>query len=179
MGTSCTLANIGWDTEPECVSGMADLGITNATCEEATNTTGLTSYETEETKSNITQNFYLKHEVEDNIVTASYVCIRYTRGEACIQGGDPSYYGTYDGISSSGESDVSDKNPTGNIAIINSVRNYFLSNEGACSFNDSNANCYNSSLGIGASADGTAIVSLGSGGCSIMTSGLSFCASGS
>ena len=172
QGTSCSMAGVGWDTNAECVSGMADLGIPNATCEEATNTTGLTSYETEETKSNITQNFYLKHEVEDNIVTASYVCIRYTGGEVCIQGGDPSYYGTFDGKSSAGEV----INPTGNIAEVAKTRSYFLSNEkGSCYFKDEESKCNDSSLNFSAYSDGTVSAENDSIECIVVPAGIATC----
>ena len=181
MGTSCTLASIGWDTNEECVAGMAELGFENATCEEGTTTTGLTSYYTEETKSNITQNFYLKHEVEDNIVQASYVCVEYSEDEepACIRGGVPSEYGSFDGMTE-GMSSLSEvTNPTGNIAEIAKTRSYFLSNGGFCYFYDSNSGCDGPTLHFNASADGGVRASDGSVSCKVILDGSASCESGS
>ena len=109
IGTSCSLASLGWDSNPECVAGMAELGISNATCEEESVTTGLTSYETEETKNNITKDYYFKHTVEDDIITGSYICLRYTDStsneevEACIKGGDDEAYSSNSSIIASTE----------------------------------------------------------------------------
>ena len=181
QGNSCTLASIGWDTNEECVAGMAELGFENATCEEGTTTTGLTSYYTEETKSNITQNFYLKHEVEDNIVQASYVCVEYSEDEepACIRGGVPSEYGSFDGMTE-GMSSLSEvTNPTGNIAEIAKTRSYFLSNGGFCYFYDSNSGCDGPTLHFNARADGGERASDGSVSCKVILDGSASCESGS
>ena len=176
--TSCDYG-ISWDSNSECVSGMASMDTPNATCNEETITTGLTSYETEDTKNNITTSFYIKHEVDKDIIQASYLCIRYTEyneeNEVCLMGGDPLYYGTYDGMSSSYIYDVSDKSPTGNIAIMNSIKHIFSQ----CHFSNERTYC------TGKSDSLTTLSSYSDGGnvtandvtlqCGVITGGSSFC----
>ena len=121
-------------------------------------------YETEATKGNITSPVYLKHIVENNIITASYACIKYTEGnqqkEACVQGGDPKYYGTFDGIenytSDNYLADVSTLNPTGNIAVISSTLSYFKNNDDYNSmFQYFQSDVIDSLLYLSANSDGT------------------------
>ena len=152
IGNSCDF-EMSFDSVPECETAMAGYDFT---CVEEV--TGLLpgEYYTDETKSNITTNVYLKHDVVDDIVTTSYACMRYSGGEACVKGLDLEYYGTYDGMSSSFVSSVT--NPSGNIAIIDSTSSYFLSNSGTCSFNNSSSSCYNSYFHISSDADGYASV---------------------
>ena len=65
----------------------------NMTCEQGAVSSTL-SYETN--LSNITQYIYLKHDVENDKVVASYVCYRYAENEIskdiCLRGVDSSYY---------------------------------------------------------------------------------------
>ena len=133
------------------------------TCEPGTMPSGLSSYET--LPSNITSNYYLKHVVENDIVTESYVCIRYDDNgtkEACIRGGNASYYG-YDAT-----------NPTGNVAIIESTQNYFEGNEGSCDFNEDKSSCsIKETLGISATSNGMVYANE----CGIDPSGMSWCES--
>ena len=128
---------------------------------------------------------YLKHEVEDNIITASYACIGYTEDgkikEACIQGGDFSYFGTYDGMSNSSVSEVI--NPTGNVAIINSNRNFFEDVDGgSCQFSSRISICNGEVHVIKQDTyDNKLEISVGFGdgpGCYINYSGKSYCRMG-
>ena len=137
------------------------------------------AYET--SQSSINKNYYLKHEVANDIVTASYACIRYTEGvqkEACLRGGDGgASYGTYDGISSSKISYVANLNPTGNLAILQSTRSYFVGSGGSCSFRNSNSQCSNSSFMLSAGSDGS-LMSYSYGDftrCLVLANGSSFC----
>ena len=50
--------------------------------------------------------FFLKHNVNNGIITSSYSCVQYGGVTACLKGADPSKYGTYDGISSTKVSNV-------------------------------------------------------------------------
>ena len=65
-------------------------------------------------------------------------------------------YGTFDGISgTSGDNplhDVSNLNPTGNIAIIESTRSYFEGIGGSCNFHDSYSGCHDSDSSFSFSA---------------------------
>lgn len=115
--------------------------------------TNLTSYETEKTKGNITTNNYLRHDVENNIVVASYVCIKYIENEKTKETCLKNEYGTYDGISGTTIYDVSELNPTKSIEIMSNMRDYFIGNSGSCSFNSSRTICGDSSLELKAYSD--------------------------
>ena len=147
----------------------------------------LTSYETEATKSSITQNYYLKHDVENNIITASYTCIRYTDSvtnelvEACLQGRDTSYYGTYDEMPDEMSDeclyDVSDKNPTGNIKVLSDIKTSFERSfkNGECAFGSSNSNCYSDSLGLSSFSSGRNYAMYSNSMCYVNSLGSSYC----
>ena len=78
----------------------------------------ITEYET--SLSNISQNVYLKHDVVNNVVTASYSCLTYTengiRKDVCLRAGEE-YYAS-------------------NQAIIRSIESYVVSAGGYCDFDD-------------------------------------------
>ena len=126
-----------------------------AVCEQ-----GQIEYQT--SASNISEDYYLKHEVANDIITASYACFRYTDGvqkEVCLRGGDGgASYGTYDGISSNWIYNVGNLNPTGNIAVLESTRSYFEGNSGSCNFRGSNSICNDSSFYLDAYSDGSVYV---------------------
>ena len=138
----------------------------------------LSGYETEKTKSNIESNVYLKHAVEDDIIKASYVCIRYNNIESCLQGGDPSYYGTFDEMEEGMSPIDVPTNPTGNVAVIDGVRNYFLSDIGACYFDYSDSGCMSSSLNLEIFAQDDVVYALDDAvliGCGVEIDGSSSC----
>ena len=149
--------------------------INEATCVEGTKIIGLTNYETEETKNNITQNYYLKYEVEDDIIQASYACIKYNNIEACLQGGDSSYFGSFDEMEPEMSAILEPTNPTGNVSVIDSTRSHFLSNGGSCGFHDTDAYCGNSSLELAALSNGQVHASDDSIDCKVNPDGSSFC----
>ena len=137
-------------SESMCVQEQA--GYSGYTCGEATITTGLTdSYYTEETKSNIVPDNYLKHVVENDIVVESYACLRFTESnivkEACIKGGDNGEaYGTYDEI----DQDFSETatNASGNVAELNKIKDYILANSPSfVSFSSSDSSALSFSAG--------------------------------
>ena len=80
-GNSCDSGYI-WDSESECLAYMSDV-----TCEQGTATVcGIGKYTTN--ASTLNKAYYLKHDVEDDIITASYVCFVYNNSEHCLKGGD-------------------------------------------------------------------------------------------
>ena len=182
---SCTAENWGWELESDCLDELVYWD--RATCTPGTFTTGLTSYET--SSSNISEDYYLKHEVANDIITASYACYRYTDGvqkEVCLRGGDGgASYGTYDGMSEgkwyeTGEpsSTISSiTNPTGNIALIESTRSYFEGNSDSCAFYDSYSSCSASSFELRADSDGEVyVVSFSdNAACHVLDGGSSSC----
>ena len=134
--------------------------IDNAVCEQETRPL---SYET--SPLNINKNNYLKHEVTNNIVTASYACITYTengtRKDTCLRGYDPTYYVL-------------------NQSILRSVESYFNtlsygSGTGSCYFNDSHSNCSSGSLYLFAYSDGFVDADGGFSSCGVDSDGTSYC----
>ncbi|MCI9084577.1 MAG: hypothetical protein HFH46_03040, partial [Bacilli bacterium] len=77
--------------------------------------------ETTTDPSTLGKNHYLKHEIEDNKITASYVCF-VTDSEHCIQGGNASYYET-------------------NKALLQGQESLFTNNGGSCTFDNSTSSC--------------------------------------
>ena len=99
----------------------------------------------------ISENRYLKHEVENNIITASYACGKYEENgvikETCLKGADSSYYAS-------------------NIEILRSVEPYFNTlnyhdSKGYCTFDDSYSYCNSNSLRLYAYSGGTVTVDVG------------------
>ncbi len=166
---SCTDSNQGVNQEECDAALLSPEAPEDAQCIPGTITfPGLTSYETEETKSNITEDYYLKHDVENNIITASYACIRYTDSvtnelvEACVQGGDPSYYGD---------------DTTGNVKILKDIQTSFersLQNA-YCYFSSSFSNCASDSLALGFDSDGSALADDSSSSCDMSSVVPSYC----
>ncbi len=79
-----------FDTEEACTTqrntylgqGMPE----SYTCQQKTGTFGgVGEYTTD--ASTLNKNYYLKHDVEDDIITASYVCFVYNNAEHCMKGG--------------------------------------------------------------------------------------------
>ncbi len=77
-------------------------------------------------RSNISQHYYLKHVVENNIIVESYACVKFTVDgvlkETCLRGGDPSYYGSYTGMSATPVREVT--GASGNIQKIQNFIDY-------------------------------------------------------
>ena len=86
-----------FDTETECNSFLSDNNFTETdTCQQKTVTIGgVGEYKTEtevptysDRVTAFRKNYYLKHDVEEDIITASYVCFVYNNAEHCMKGGD-------------------------------------------------------------------------------------------
>ena len=101
-------------------SDMGDIDTSESSCSEGIITLQeslLTTY-TEETKSNINKNYYLKHIINNGMLEESYVCFIADNTEHCMQGGNQSYYQT-------------------NVGILQGVQSWFTSNSGSCTINAS------------------------------------------
>lgn len=109
------------------------------------------AYET--TLSNISQSYYLKHDVVDNKVTASYACITYeedgVRKDVCLRGGGSSYYAP-------------------NQEILRDVG-------GDCRFGDLESACFPDSLSLRAYSGGYVLAGDDSSDCNVGSGGLSYC----
>ena len=158
-GTECEATLEGIANSGQLDATMEYL-LANAVCEQETKPL---SYETN--LSNISQNNYLKHEVINNKVTASYACITYTengtRKDVCVRGLDTSYYAS-------------------NQATLRSVESHFKtlpygSGTGYCNFDDSNSYCYSDSLTLHAHSYGYVYASGGSLYCNVYSDGYSEC----
>ena len=89
---SCDIFSFGFNTKNECTTFIANnqdiveqYQLTNITCE---NTPQLLSTNFKTDPSELNTNYYLKHDVVENVVTASYVCFVYNNQEHCLKGGD-------------------------------------------------------------------------------------------
>lgn len=108
--------------------------------------------------STLGKTFYLKHDIENNLITASYVCF-VTDAEYCMQGGSASFYQS-------------------NVGVLQTNETWFNSNDGGCSFGDSGSSCVNLyfSNGVGADDDGSVKVMAGTDYCGVDYDGSSYCA---
>ena len=77
-----------FDTETECNTFLSDNNYTETdTCQQKTGTFGgVEEYTTD--ASTLNKTYYLKHDVVEDIITASYVCFVYNNAEHCMKGGD-------------------------------------------------------------------------------------------
>ena len=175
-GTSCELISLGWDTNEDCETEMYTLMGLVVTCELGTTSTGLSSYATEESELDIgVGDYYLRHDVENDLVTASYVCLKYAENEdaACLQGGVPLAYGSYTGMTNVEVNEVT--GAEGNIAELEKTRNYFESNEGSCAFSDDYSYCQGE-FAFFAGEDGEVFAQNPIGtSCRITPNGLAYC----
>ena len=81
-----------YDTEEECNADKVAKGAPDGWyCQQKTFTTGgVGEYTTN--ASTLDKTYYLKHDVVDDIITASYTCFVFNDTEYCMQGGNSSYY---------------------------------------------------------------------------------------
>ena len=173
VANSCILnnyTNMTFNSKTECETALENIAnsgvldetmqdiVANAVCEQGTLT-----YETSPT--NINKSYYLKHDVVDNKVTASYACITYTengiRKDACVRGADQSYYES-------------------NQTVLRSIESYFNtlsfgSGNGSCNFYDSSSYCYSDSLELYVYSSGSASSYGGSMSCDVDSGGNSTC----
>ena len=71
-----------FDTETECNTFLSDNNYTD-TCQQKTVTTGgIGEYTTD--ASTLNKDYYLKHDVEDNVITASYLCFNKDSNMVCL-----------------------------------------------------------------------------------------------
>ena len=104
----------------------------------------------------LTSNFYLKHEVENDIIVSTQACIIYdnngTDTEVCLS---PSNYGSFDGMSSLSYNNlgsVSDKNPSGSILTISNASSGFKQSnaDNRCYFGPQSSHCDGYTISFGA-----------------------------
>ena len=134
-GSSCD-ENFGFLTQQECEEHTFD----GDSCIQGT----------------LTPNFYLKHEVENDIIVSTQVCIIYdnngTDTEACLS---PLNYGSFDGMSSLSYNNlgsVSDKNPSGSILTISNASSGFKQSntDSRCYFGPQISHCDGYTISFGA-----------------------------
>ena len=135
------------------------------TCQQRTVTyVGVGEYTTD--ASTLNKNYYLKHDVVNDIITSSYVCF-VTDTEHCMQGGT-SYYAA-------------------NKTLLQSQESWFTGQSGACNFDINNSqgifstsatysNCNSSALSASAGSNGAAYAGVSdSVGCGVTPDGNSIC----
>ena len=136
-----------YDTEEACAAQrntLLEQGMPESyTCQQQTGTyDGIGEYTTD--ASTLNKTYYLKHDVVNNIITATYACF-VTDTEHCMKGAD-------DGISYST-----------NKALLQGQETWFNNHLGSCSFGDSDSSCYvGGSCYVGSNSNGGAHVGVSS-----------------
>ena len=146
-----------FDTESDCqadidANGLEQYGVY---CHQKTVTDeGIGDYTTD--ASTLNKTYYLKHDVVDDIITASYICF-VTDTEHCMQGGNSSYYAA-------------------NKTLLQSQESWFTGHSGSCSFGDNNSRCNSSALIVSTNSYGDAAAGVSySDSCGVNRSGVSCC----
>ena len=106
---------------------------------------------------------YLKHEVSNNIITASYVCFIADNTEHCMQGGKDSNNQSY---------------YQSNVGVLQGVQSWFTSNGGSCNINasSSTSTCNGAGFdGVYASSYGNVYANDDAGNCYGYNYGTSYC----
>ena len=146
-----------YDTQSECETALVGYGSpAGFSCQQKTVTTGVGEYTTD--ASTLNKTYYLKHDVVDDIITASYVCF-VTDTEHCMQGVDPSFYSV-------------------NVGVLQTQESWFNSQGGSCSLNSSGSSSVCDGGGfvrVVAYSVGDAYAYVGSGYCGVVRDGRSVC----
>lgn len=124
-----------YNSQNECQTALTEHGAPEEFyCEKQTGTFGGIGEYTKDA-SGLNKKHYLKHEVVDNIITASYACF-VTDKEYCMQGGNASYYAA-------------------NQAILQSQDAWFNNSDGYCYIESEFSGCYSyNKYNIGANSYG-------------------------
>ena len=137
-----------YTTESECKTAIEQFADTD-TCQKQTITAESLLGEYTTDASTLNKTYYLKHDVVDDIITASYVCFVYNNAEHCMKGGD------------NGASFETNTQIIKDYQIfynLNTVSNLSSSNPG-CSFRSSSSSCYGGGFNqVNAVSDGNVYV---------------------
>ena len=119
-----------FDTETECNTFLSENNFTETdTCQQKTGTFGgVGDYTTD--ASTLNKTYYLKHDVEEDIITASYVCFVYNNAEHCMKGGD------------GGASFAANTQTIKDFQTFNNLGDYDSSTNTGCVFASSNSICH-------------------------------------
>lgn len=159
FGSSCDFG-MSWETQSECEAYNSEYNIENTTCEQGTVTP--ISYETNPT--NLNKPFYLRHTIEDNVVTESYVGFIVTPEMASANQGMTA--GTYYLKGGDGGTAYEQNKAT----LLSAFGNTY------CTGNSSRFRCRVSGLGAGAHSNGIVNVNDGaSARCYVNNNGNSRC----
>ena len=146
-----------YESQSECQTALEGFGSpAGYSCQQKTGTFGgVGEYTTN--ASTLNKTYYLKHDVVDDIITASYVCF-VTDTEHCMQGGNSSYY-------------------SANKRLLQGQESWFNSNSGSCTFGDAGFTCSGGGFSYVSaySAGGVSASVSGSGRCDVHADGYSDC----
>ena len=155
-----------FETEIECNSAIQE-GILEGwwqegefTCEPSTITTGIGEYTTD--ASDLNKTYYLKHDVVEDIITASYLCFVYNNAEHCMKASSD-YFQTNTGI-------ISDYQAFYSLGAFNNN----WSTPAGCRYVSNESTCYGGDFSY-VKADQYALFIEATGGCQAFYSGLSRC----
>ena len=150
-----------YNTEAECQTGYVGYGSPSGySCQSKEVTTGAGEYTTN--ASTLNKTYYLKHDVEDDIITNSYVCFVYNNAEHCLKGGD------------NGASFAANTQIIKDFQTFNNLPNN--ANPG-CTFYSSNSTCYGGGFYyVYAGSDGIVnVYGSSSEFCNVLNDGISYC----
>ena len=140
------------------------------TCSEDSVTVGVGTYETNVNTIRTNYNFYLKHEVEDDIIEDTKACLYYNNNEFCL---GPNYWvetGNGDAHHRSNENGVATKNK-----LQTAMENALGTQADSCGSSSSGAHCNFGSFSCSAGADFGVSCYEGTGGCIVYDDGTSLC----
>ncbi|MBR2708508.1 MAG: hypothetical protein IKE90_03635, partial [Bacilli bacterium] len=124
-----------YETINECETALAGFGSPEGfSCQQKTGTFGgIGEYTTD--ASTLNKTYYLKHDVVDDIITASYVCFVYNNSEHCMKGGD------------GGASFAANTQMIKDFQTFNNLGDYDFNGNG-CYFNSDNSYCNGGGLEV-------------------------------
>ena len=141
---------VSFNTQEECEAYIENVGTlpegVSVSCAQETQTVttgGVGEYTTDASTSN--GDYYLKHDVVEDIITASYVCFVYNNAEHCMKGGD-----NESSLESKPIFDV-------NTQIIKDFQTFNSLPDNAtpgCYYNSSSSYCYGNDFNVSANTDG-------------------------
>ena len=154
-----------FDTETLCNQFLVDNNYTETdTCQLREVTTGLSSYETN--VANISNDFYLQHEVTNNIVQTSEVCLKYNNRTFCM---GPNYWEGTIGVNDAAVgTETMNKLKTAMEAALGTSAD-------SCSSSSVDANCNFGSFYCRASSNGDVYCNDDSTDCGVYSVGDSYC----
>ena len=152
-----------YKTQKKCETALESLPPGLSCQQKSVTTEGVGEYTTN--PSTLNKAYYLKHDVVDDEITASYVCFVYNNEEHCMKGGD------------GGASFAANTQMIQDYQTFYNLGNYDDNTERVCNFNSLDSICYGGGFSqVSATSDGyLEVFDSSSGGCFVNIDGSSSC----